>query len=82
MFHSNRGFCVPNTVYLPVEQGAAGAAHRLGGKGVVKLDPLSGQGVQVGGDGQGLAEAAAGVPPLLVGKIEDNIIGHKQSLPL
>ena len=31
-----------------LEQGAAGAAHRLGGESVVKLHALPGQGVQIG----------------------------------
>ena len=59
-----------------LEQGPAGAAHRLGGKGVVKLDPLPGQPVQVGRDVQGLAEAATGVPALLVGKVENDVVGR------
>ena len=59
-----------------LEQGPAGAAHRLGGEGVVKLHPLPGQGVQIGRDIQGLAEAAAGIPALLVGEIKNNVVGH------
>ena len=63
--------------FAGLEQGAAGAAHRLGGEGVVKFDALPGQLVQIGGDIQGLAEAAAGIPALLVGKVKDDVIGHK-----
>ena len=56
-----------------LEQGPAGAAHRLGREGVVKLHALPGQGVQIGRDIQGLASsdfryaglgpAEAGAPP-------------------
>ena len=53
-----------------LEQGPAGTAHRLGREGVVKLHPFSRQTVQVGGNIQGLAEAAAGIPALLVRKVE------------
>ena len=59
-----------------LEQGPAGAAHRLGGEGVVELHALRGQLIQVGGDVQRLAEAAAGVPALLVGEVKYDIVRH------
>ena len=59
-----------------LEQGAAGAAHRLGGKGVGKLHSLFGQAVQVRGDIERLAKAAAGVPSLLVSEIKDDVVPH------
>ena len=53
-------------VFTGLEQGAAGSAHRLGRKGVVKLHALRCQIVQIGRDVQRLTGAAAGVPALLV----------------
>ena len=67
-------------IFAGLEQGAAGAAHRLGGKRVVKLYALLGQLVQIGGDIQRLTETAAGVPALLVGEIEYDVIGHSKVL--
>ena len=68
-------------VFAGLEQGPAGTADRLGGEGVVKADTFGGQGVQVGGDVQGLAVAAAGVPALLVAEIKNQIISHVRFPP-
>ena len=63
-------------VLTGLEQSAAGTADGLGSESILKLHALSSQLVQVGGNVQGLAVAAAGVPALLVGEIEDNVISH------
>ncbi len=49
-----------------LEDRPAGPAHRLGGEGLLKQQPLCRQGVQAGGHLQRLAIGAAGVRPLLV----------------
>ena len=72
---------IANIVLDPVfvsglEQGAAGSAHRLGRKGIVKLHALRCQLVQIGRDVQRLTEAAAGVPALLVTEIKNDVISH------
>ena len=63
-------------VFSGLEQGAAGAAHRLGRESIVKFYALLCQLVQIGRDVQRLAEAAAGVPALLVTEVENNVICH------
>ena len=63
-------------VFAGLEQGAAGSAHRLGRKGIVKLHALRCQLVQIGRDVQRLTEAAAGVPALLVTEIKNDVISH------
>ena len=62
--------------FAGLEQGAAGSAHRLGRKGIVKLHALRCQLVQIGRDVQRLTEAAAGVPALLVTEIKNDVICH------
>lgn len=57
-------------IFAGLEQSTAGAAHRLRRKGIVKLHTLCRQLVQIRRDIQWLAEAAAGVPALLVTEIE------------
>ena len=63
-------------IFAGLEQSTAGAAHRLRRKGIVKLHTLCRQLVQIRRDIQWLAEAAAGVPALLVTEIENDIICH------
>ena len=59
-----------------LEQRAAGTADGLGGESILELHTLGSQSVKIGSDVQGLAVAAAGIPALLVGEIEDNVISH------
>ena len=64
-----------------LEQRAAGAAHRLGREGVVELHALPGQPVQIRSDVQRLAEAAAGIPALLIGEIKNDVVCHGITTP-
>ena len=63
-------------VFSGLEQGAARAAHRLGRESIVKFYALLCQLVQIGCDVERLAEAAAGIPALLVTEVENNVICH------
>ena len=59
-----------------LEQSAAGTADRLGRECILEPDTFRSQGVQVGRNVQGLTIAATGIPALLIGEIEDNIVSH------
>ena len=60
-------------IHSALQAGTGRAAYRLAGKGIFKQGALLCQLVQIGAYRQGLPIASQGIPPLLIGKIEDKI---------
>ena len=60
-------------IHSALQAGTGRTAYRLAGIGIFKQGALLRQLVQIGAYRQGLPIASQGIPPLLIGKIEDQI---------